>query len=195
MRTGRVDAPDSQCGNDLRREVDVGILVRRQLAALVGVAPINRDSGARSGTRQIGGGRARLRAHAYEEPVDWSSFGEYLELVSEMRTSTNIAWIVGHNAMRYAAGVTTAACSEEQARAMEEYVREAMEAGAIGMSSGLEFEPGRSATTLSDRTRTVERGRPCRGSIGQLKCPIHPAEGPAKPLPWPGDPVAELRSR
>jgi transposase len=44
---------------------ELGQLDRRQLAALVGVAPINRDSGARSGTRQIGGGRARLRATLY----------------------------------------------------------------------------------------------------------------------------------
>jgi transposase len=40
----------------------LGQLDRRRIAALVGVAPISRDSGARSGTRQIGGGRARLRA-------------------------------------------------------------------------------------------------------------------------------------
>jgi transposase len=44
---------------------ELGQLDRRRIAALVGVAPINRDSGARSGTRQIGGGRARLRATLY----------------------------------------------------------------------------------------------------------------------------------
>lgn len=44
---------------------ELGQLDRRRMAALVGVAPINRDSGARSGTRQIGGGRARLRAALY----------------------------------------------------------------------------------------------------------------------------------
>jgi len=44
---------------------ELGQLDRRRLAALVGVAPISRDSGARSGTRQIGGGRARLRAALY----------------------------------------------------------------------------------------------------------------------------------
>jgi transposase len=44
---------------------ELGKLDRRRIAALVGVAPINRDSGARSGSRQIGGGRARLRASLY----------------------------------------------------------------------------------------------------------------------------------
>jgi N-acyl-D-amino-acid deacylase len=90
---------------------------------------------------------ARLRQHAYAGSVSWSYFADYLHTISAMGTSTNMAWIVGHNAMRYAAGVSGPACTEEQARTMEGYVREAMEAGAIGMSSGLEFEPGRSATT------------------------------------------------
>jgi N-acyl-D-amino-acid deacylase len=90
---------------------------------------------------------ARLRAHAYEGPVEWSSFAEYLDVTAKSGSSTNLAWIVGHNAMRYAAGVSGHECTEDQARTMECYVREAMEAGALGMSSGLEFEPGRSATT------------------------------------------------
>jgi N-acyl-D-amino-acid deacylase len=90
---------------------------------------------------------ARLRAHAYEGPVEWSSFAQYLDVAVESGSSTNMAWIVGHNAMRYAAGVAGPECSEDQARTMEGHVREAMEAGALGMSSGLEFEPGRSATT------------------------------------------------
>jgi transposase len=44
---------------------ELGTLDRRRIAALVGVAPINRDSGSRRGARQIGGGRARLRATLY----------------------------------------------------------------------------------------------------------------------------------
>jgi transposase len=44
---------------------ELGTLDHRKVAALVGVAPINRDSGTRSGVRRIGGGRARLRATLY----------------------------------------------------------------------------------------------------------------------------------
>jgi N-acyl-D-amino-acid deacylase len=90
---------------------------------------------------------ARLREHAYTGPVEWSSFGEYLDLIEDTKTSTNIAWIVGHNAIRYATGVASEKCSADQTETMRAYVQEAMEAGAIGLSSGLEFEPGRSATT------------------------------------------------
>ena len=44
---------------------ELGTLNRRQVAALVGVAPFNRDSGKMRGKRQIWGGRARLRAVLY----------------------------------------------------------------------------------------------------------------------------------
>jgi transposase len=38
------------------------MLSRKQIAALVGVAPLNRDSGGRRGQRRIWGGRAPVRA-------------------------------------------------------------------------------------------------------------------------------------
>lgn len=44
---------------------ELGTLNRRQVAALVGVAPFNRDSGTMRGRRQIWGGRSRLRAVLY----------------------------------------------------------------------------------------------------------------------------------
>ena len=40
---------------------ELGGIDRRRLAALVGVAPINRDSGAMRGYRAIAGGRADVR--------------------------------------------------------------------------------------------------------------------------------------
>ena len=44
---------------------ELGQLNRRQLAALVGVAPFNCDSGALRGKRRCWGGRAELRAVLY----------------------------------------------------------------------------------------------------------------------------------
>ena len=44
---------------------ELGTLDRRQIAALVGVAPLNRDSGTRHGARSCWGGRARVRAVLY----------------------------------------------------------------------------------------------------------------------------------
>ena len=44
---------------------ELGTLGHKQIAALVGVAPINRDSGARRGRRTTAGGRASVRAALY----------------------------------------------------------------------------------------------------------------------------------
>ncbi len=44
---------------------ELGQLNRRQIAALVGVAPINRDSGSFRGKRMTGGGRRRVRARLF----------------------------------------------------------------------------------------------------------------------------------
>ncbi len=44
---------------------ELGQLNRRKIAALVGVAPLNRDSGAMRGKRTVWGGRAALRAVLY----------------------------------------------------------------------------------------------------------------------------------
>ena len=44
---------------------ELGQLNRKQMAALVGIAPLNRDSGTMRGRRTIWGGRARVRAVLY----------------------------------------------------------------------------------------------------------------------------------
>ena len=44
---------------------ELGALDRKQIAALVGVAPINRDSGIMRGRRTVWGGRSRVRATLY----------------------------------------------------------------------------------------------------------------------------------
>ena len=44
---------------------ELGALGRRQIAALAGVAPMNRDSGNKRGRRSVSGGRARVRAVLY----------------------------------------------------------------------------------------------------------------------------------
>jgi len=44
---------------------ELGTLTRQQIAALVGLAPLNRDSGTLRGRRTIWGGRAHIRAVLY----------------------------------------------------------------------------------------------------------------------------------
>lgn len=65
-----------------------------------------------------------------------------LDKMDKMGASMNTAWMVGHNAMRICAGLYTADCTEAQFQVMERILREALEAGFIGFSTGLEFVPG-----------------------------------------------------
>ena len=44
---------------------ELGALDRKQIAAVVGVAPINRDSGIMRGRRTVWGDRSRVRAALY----------------------------------------------------------------------------------------------------------------------------------
>jgi len=44
---------------------ELGQLNRKEIAALAGVAPLNRDSGTLAGRRTVWGGRARVRAALY----------------------------------------------------------------------------------------------------------------------------------
>ena len=48
---------------------ELGKLNRRKIAALVGVAPFNRDSGTMRGRRTVWGGQAKLRAVLYMEAL------------------------------------------------------------------------------------------------------------------------------
>lgn len=90
----------------------------------------------------------RLHTFGYDGPlIPWSTFGEHLDFISSVGHTPNLAWFVGHNAIRLAAGVSGPSPTEEEHQAMERFLREAMDAGALGMSTGLEFNPGREATT------------------------------------------------
>jgi N-acyl-D-amino-acid deacylase len=77
--------------------------------------------------------------------VDWSTCGEFLDRVDE-GTAINIGFLVGHNTVRRAVmakedGVPT----EAEMQAMEGLVAESLDDGAVGLSFGLEFMPGRMA--------------------------------------------------
>jgi N-acyl-D-amino-acid deacylase len=88
-----------------------------------------------------------LSIFGYDQSPSWSSFGEYLSDVEAGGTSQNLAWLVGHSAIRAAVGIRGQLPTEGEMSAMEDYVEEAMQAGALGMSTGLEFREGRLATT------------------------------------------------
>lgn len=80
------------------------------------------------------------------------SMAAVLDKMEAMGASMNTAWLCGHNALRRIAGLYTTDYTEKQFRMMEDMLREAMESGFIGLSTGLEFVPG-----IVSRPEEVER--------------------------------------
>lgn len=73
----------------------------------------------------------------------WTSFSEYLEALISPGVSANVAPLIPHGSVRLAAmGHSTADASARDIENMKSMVHEAMSAGAIGLSSGLEYSPG-----------------------------------------------------
>lgn len=90
---------------------------------------------------------SRLSAYGYDGPITWRSFAEYLADVEDGGTAQNLAFLVGHSTIREAAGVSGTETSGPDLEAMGGLLQEAMQAGALGMSSGLEYGLGATADT------------------------------------------------
>jgi N-acyl-D-amino-acid deacylase len=80
------------------------------------------------------------------DPADWTTFRQFLDVMDAARITPNMVWLVGHNTLRRAAGVIGSRVTAEHIAAMQGLLREALDAGAVGLSTGLEFDPGRRAT-------------------------------------------------
>ncbi|MGQ9630514.1 MAG: N-acyl-D-amino-acid deacylase family protein [bacterium] len=81
-------------------------------------------------------------------PWDWESLGDYLERLEGSKPGMNVAPLVGHCPLRACAvGWEDRPPSSEEMDAMRNLVRECMEAGAFGMSSGLIYPPSMFART------------------------------------------------
>ena len=92
--------------------------------------------------------RSFVRLHPDAHPKPWSGLAEYMERVDEARPALNVAVLVGHGSLRSGAMATeTRAPSVTELDRMRAWLREGMQAGAVGLSTGLIYEPGRYAAT------------------------------------------------
>lgn len=82
----------------------------------------------------------------YDEMPPLGTFKAVFDKIERMGVSENLGWLCGHNKLRQVAGITGQHYSEEQFSIMEKHLRESMEAGYLGFSTGLEFQPGKQAT-------------------------------------------------
>jgi len=89
---------------------------------------------------------------------EWSSYGEYSELVNKSKTSVHSAFLVGHGPIRKATtGNEERMPTKSEFDTMKAWIKEGMEEGAVGMSTGLIYEPGRYSNTeeLIELTKTI----------------------------------------
>lgn len=74
--------------------------------------------------------------------LDWTSFDDYLKKEEEGGLGVNAAHLVGHGAIRASAmGSGAQDPTEDELQKMREYMAEAMESGAYGLSTGLIYPP------------------------------------------------------
>ena len=80
-------------------------------------------------------------------PPQWSSVAEYLAMYDN-KVSVNISYILGNSPVRiWSVGWNDRPATGEELEEMKAVVREAMEEGACGLSTGLDYPPGAYADT------------------------------------------------
>jgi N-acyl-D-amino-acid deacylase len=95
-----------------------------------------------------------------EIDYDWSSVESYLDRLDALRPSVNLALLVGNSALRLAAiGWEEVEATSGDVQNMRAMLREAMEQGAVGISSGLDYPPGAYASTDELAQLTSEAAR------------------------------------
>lgn len=81
-----------------------------------------------------------------DEPIDlrWETMGGFLDALSDGGVAINVAQLVGHGAVRAAVTghLSSAPPTAEQLADMERHCREALDAGCVGVSTGLGYPPG-----------------------------------------------------
>ncbi|MDB5027134.1 MAG: hypothetical protein JWO66_823 [Candidatus Eremiobacteraeota bacterium] len=90
--------------------------------------------------------KKRRDARDYRLDVEWTSFDEFFGLVEREGVALNVASLVGLGTTRACvAGPAARRLEREELDAQRRLIRAAIEEGALGVSSGLIYEPGRYA--------------------------------------------------
>lgn len=91
---------------------------------------------------------------------EWRTFGEYMQTLEGGGLGINVASLAGHGALRMAVmGMEARTPTQSELERMKVLLAEAMEAGAVGLSTGLVYPPGCFAQTeeIIELCRVVAR--------------------------------------
>ncbi|MEV0717572.1 amidohydrolase family protein, partial [Asanoa sp. NPDC050611] len=107
-----------------------------------GVAPVT-DRSADLVPTNIPGWRA-----VWDSAQSWRTFPDYLDALRTRGVGVNVFPLVAHGALRLAvAGFESRALTRAELSRLRGLAAEAMDAGAVGLSTGLEYAPGLAADT------------------------------------------------
>jgi N-acyl-D-amino-acid deacylase len=166
VAAGRIAVMGQSIAQEAARTIDAaglhlapGFIDAHTHADLTLLANRQAESGVHQGvttvvTGNCGGSAAPLLGEAREEAqlaggarkditITWESMAEYLALLQAPGVAVNVVPLVGHNTVRESVvGRGYGHPTPDQQSAMERLVEEAMEQGARGLSTGLEYPPG-----------------------------------------------------
>jgi len=84
----------------------------------------------------------------FKYDIEWTTLGQYLEYLEKKGVSQNMASFVGLNTIReHELGYANRAPTPEEMERMKGLVKQAMEEGALGVTTALIYAPGNYATT------------------------------------------------
>jgi N-acyl-D-amino-acid deacylase len=102
-----------------------------------GIAPVAEEN------RQLFLNTVASLGVSFDKPVEWSTIDEFLTYVDRKGPVINMAHLVPHGALRMIAmGERNTFASPDDIRRMKALVKQGMEAGCYGFSSGLMYYPG-----------------------------------------------------
>src|SRR4030095_14478073 len=153
VRKGRIAAMGRLAGAQATRIIDAkGLVVAPGFIDMMGqtAAPFLRDPGSgfnllSQGITTINAGEGRSDAPLSEPEggkAGWRTMREFFALLEKAGMPVNMAQTVGHTQVRaIVVGLEDRRASSEEMERMKTLVREAMEAGAIGLSTSLIYPP------------------------------------------------------
>ena len=81
----------------------------------------------------------------------WNGITDFFDCLKQNTNSTNMALMAGHGSIRHLAmqdGDPTKLATSKEIANMVSILKECLQEGAVGMSTGLEYHPGKAASTL-----------------------------------------------
>ncbi len=100
----------------------------------------------------------------YGEELTWRTIGDFLKDFSKRKFSVNIATMAGLGTIReFVIGLDDRPASTEELKRMQDEVRKAVDEGAIGISTGLEYTPGSFAS--ADELIQLCKAAPEKGRV------------------------------